>query len=103
MGKGGLEEERVTPETCLAGGECLRSTFQDGLGLPVQQGLTAPQNKKCLKPDAWQPAQRRNTVPGGAAAPALDTRTPHGARGRSLAKPLRGRPVREREVLKVFT
>lgn len=65
----------------LSGGQCLPSPFQDGLGLPVQQGLTAPQDKMRLKPDAWQPEQCRNAVPGGAAAPALDTHTPHGTRG----------------------
>lgn len=80
----------------------LPSTFQDGLGLSVQQGLTAPHDKKSLKPDSGKPEKRWDTVPGGAAAPALDKGTPHWARGWSLAKPLRGRPVREREGLKVL-
>lgn len=74
-------EERAASEMPLAGGECLPSTFQDGLGLPVRRRLTALQDQKCLKPDTWQPGQSPNTLPGGAVAPALDTRAPHGACG----------------------
>lgn len=36
----------------------LPSTFQDGLGLSVQQGLTAPHDKKSLKPDSGKPEKR---------------------------------------------
>lgn len=55
--------------------------FQDGLGLLVQPGLAAAQDQKCLQLVLQQWEQRGDTVPGGAAAPALHTHTPHGARG----------------------
>lgn len=89
--KGRWEEERATSEMPLSDGEYPPSTLQDSLGLPVQQGLTVPQDKKCLKPDTWQPEQHQNTNRAGAAVPALDTCTSPGAHGWSLAKPVRER------------
>lgn len=47
----------MTSEMSLAGGEFLPSPFQDGLGLAVQQGLTAPHHTKSLKLDSAKPEQ----------------------------------------------
>lgn len=65
---------------CLVVNVCL-STLQDGLGLAVQQGLTAPEDAECLERDGRQPARCHNTHLGGAAAPALDTHAARGPRG----------------------
>uniref|UniRef100_A0A8C9F531 Protein-serine/threonine phosphatase n=1 Tax=Pavo cristatus TaxID=9049 RepID=A0A8C9F531_PAVCR len=52
----------------------------DGLGLTVWQGSAASHNKKSIKHRAGR-AEGGHPIPGGAAAPALDTCTPHRACG----------------------